>query len=146
MRAEGIYDSSLILLIADTGAGLQSAYIAQDQVEPVHWGQLVGRANPILLVKAPGARGRLRENPASVQISDVAATVCSIVKDCVASSGRSVFDRAPTSARKRNFHYYRWRQEYWGRDVIPAVTRYSVQGPIWERPSWIDYDRGAAPK
>lgn len=136
-RAE-IYDRSLILLISDTGAGLSSDYVASTSDKPV-WARLVGRANPIFLIKPPGAEGALREAAGSIQPSDLAATVCAILGDCVAQGGVSVLDAAAEPRRPRVFHHYAWRQEYWGRDVLPNIDSYQVDGPLWERTAWTNY-------
>jgi len=139
LRQAGIYDRSLIVLIADTGAGLDSHYISTDSNKPV-WARLVGRANPIFLIKPPGAQGPLTEADASIQPSDLPATVCAILGDCVAQDGLSVFAALTAPRRSRVFEHYTWRHEYWGRDVLPEVDSYRVEGPLWKEKAWTNYD------
>ena len=138
LRRAEIYDSSLILLIADTGAGLASDYVASDSNKPV-WARLVGRANPIFLIKPPGAQGALGEAAASIQPSDLAATVCAILGDCLVRDGVSVLDAVAAPRRSRVFNFYAWRHEYWGRDVLPNIDSYQVDGPLWDEKAWTNY-------
>ena len=147
LKHEGIYDRALILLIADTGGvRLHSGYVAHDHSELGPWERIVGAANPILLVKAPGAQGPLREMAASVQPSDIPATVCAIVGQCVASNGISVFDAGSARLRTRRYYHYRFPRKYWGRDDFPGIVRYDVRGPIWDSRSWINFERAGAPE
>lgn len=142
LRSKGLYESALIVLFADTGAALRSRY-AEPPAERNEWRRLVGRANPIFLVKPPGAHGALRRSPASVQVSDLAATVCAITQDCHEDGGVSVFEIPAASHRPRLFWHYIWRNEYWAR--FPDIRGFELEGPIWERNSWTNYtdaDRG----
>jgi hypothetical protein len=142
LRLKGLYDRSLIFLIADTGAGFRSSYITQIPKKSM-WRRLVGRANPIFLVKAPGAQGALRKSAASIQPSDLPATVCAVTRHCSSNGGISVFDTVATSRRARIFWHYTWRDEYWGR--LADIRGFELAGPIWDRDSWLNYthsDRG----
>lgn len=140
LRREGLYDRSLILLIADTGAGLTSSYAARDPKAPM-WGRLVGRANPIFLAKPPGAEGALRQSAANVQPSDLAATVCAIVRHCHDHDGISVFSTMAMAKRSRIFRHYTWRNVYWNLDALTDIREFEVEGPVWERQSWTNYTR-----
>ena len=107
------------------------------------WRRLVGRANPIFLVKAPGAQGALRESLARIQPSDLAATVCAVTRQCDNHGGISVFDTPATSNRSRLFWHYTWRNEYWVK--LPDIRGFELEGPIWDQDSWTNYthsDRG----
>ncbi len=145
LKQEEIYDRALILLVADTGGvGLPSGYVPENDPTPQGWRELVGSANPILLVKAPGARGPLRKLAAGVQPSDIAATVCAIVAACAAAQGTSVFEAGAASPRTRRYHHYRFPRKYWGRNQIPGIVRYDVRGPIWELRSWTNLEAAGA--
>jgi hypothetical protein len=143
LKRQEIYDESLIFLIADTGANLASRYTATDNGTvngTDYWRRLVGRANPLFLVKAPGARGPFRQSTAGIQPSDIPATVCAYVAGCDSDSGMSVFDAESLPPRARVYKDYSWPNSYWGKDVIPESQDYTVLGPIWDRDSWVDYD------
>jgi len=138
LKRQEIYDQSLILLIADTGANLVSQYTPPDKDTKV-WRQLVGRANPLFLVKAPGARHALRKVEAGIQPSDLPATVCAFVEGCDVGEGLSVFDVEAMPPRVRVYKHYEWSHQYWGKDVALEIRDYTVLGPIWERDSWVDF-------
>lgn len=101
--------------------------------------RLVGRANPLFLVKAPGDRAAFRTVTAGIQPSDIPAAVCAFVEGCTATNGISVFAADSWPPRARTYRDYSWLNSYWGKDVIPESRRYTVVGPVWERDSWIDY-------
>jgi hypothetical protein len=73
LRALGVYDRTLVIAVADHGAmkirdeTMGGRFLAS-QVLPVYY-------NPLLMVKAPGARGPCRDSAMSVWLGDVAATV-----------------------------------------------------------------------
>jgi hypothetical protein len=138
LKRHQIYDQSLIFLIADTGANLLSGYIPPDGGS-TQWRRLVGRANPLFLVKAPGAGAAFRKVPAGIQPSDIPATVCAYVEGCTATDGISVFDAESLPPRTRVYKDYAWGNSYWGKDVIPNSRNYAIRGPIWDRNAWIDY-------
>jgi hypothetical protein len=138
LKREGVYDGATILLVSDTGAGIHSAHVSPEESDQV-WPGLVGLANPLFLVKVPGAQGPLRQRTDSVQPSDIPATVCGITRDGVAQGGISVFDAGPASARTRTYKYYIWQHRFWGKDVISDIYSYSVQGVVWKRESWTNY-------
>lgn len=142
LRRKGLYDRSLIVLFADTGAALHSRY-ADPPPERTEWRRLVGRANPIFLIKVPGARGALQRSMAKIQPSDLAATVCAVTQHCANHGGVSVFDTLATRNRTRLFWHYTWRNEYLAK--LPNIRGFVLEGPIWERGSWTNYthaDRG----
>jgi len=138
LKREEIYDRSLILLIADTGANLASRY-PPSETGTKFWRRLVGRANPLFLIKAPGAGAAFRTASAGVQPSDIPATVCALVAGCAVDAGVSVFEAEALPPRARIYKDYSWPNSYWGKDVIPESRDYTVLGPLWERESWIDY-------
>jgi hypothetical protein len=138
LKRHEIYDRSLIFLIADTGANLASGYTPPAD-DTDFWRRLVGRANPLFLVKAPGAREAFRMVSAGIQPSDIPATVCAYVEGCATANGISVFDAESLPPRARIYKDYSWPNSYWGKDVIPESQDYTVLGPVWDRDSWIDY-------
>lgn len=138
LKRREIFDQSLILLIADTGANMVSHFTSSEDAT-TYWRQLVGRANPLFLIKAPGARAAFRTVTAGIQPSDIPATVCAFVEGCSATNGISVFEADSLPPRARTYRDYNWPNSYWGKDVIPESRNYTVVGPVWDRDSWIDY-------
>ena len=120
LKRQEIYDQSRIMLIADTGAHLVSQYTPPDKDTNV-WRRLVGRANPLFLVKAPGARHALRKVEAGIQPSDLPATVCALVEGCDVGEGVSVFDVEATLPRARVYKHYPWSHRFWGKNLAPEI-------------------------
>ncbi len=142
MKQGGVYDNSLIILTADTGAGsihaeddLSSLYAQQHGVAPGKLGRLIGGANPVLAIKQPGARGAMQTSSIQAQLTDIPKTVCVSTGDCSNSLGLDL-GSGRDELRARTYHYYQFKNEYWGLDYIPGITQYSVLGPLWLESSW----------
>jgi hypothetical protein len=127
-KKKGIYDNSVILLIADHGA-----YFSRDLKPP-----LLGSANPIFLVKPLGARGKLQISDRRVLLTDVPKTVCALTGDCDVSKGLSAFDINNKLRNKRSsiFYDYVWRNGYWSKRHLTMLARYFILGPADNVMSW----------
>ncbi len=139
LKRIGVYDQTAIMLIADTGSGarnLGSTYMGSDGRPSYAGAGLVGGANPILLVKPLGARGKLKTSDARVQVRDIAATVCEMLGDCEGFPGTSVFADSAERRARRVYSYFVWKNTYLGLDYIPGLVQYPVEGPLWELASW----------
>jgi hypothetical protein len=142
MRASGVYDNSMIILAADTGAGsiygmddLSSLYAGNHGMEPGEFGRLIGGANPVLAIKYPDAHGPLQKSQVSAQLTDIARTVCENLQDCTKEHGLNLRS-SEAGVRERTYLYYVWQHDYWGLDKIPGIIEYTVRGPLWQRSSW----------
>jgi hypothetical protein len=142
MKQSGIYDNSLIILTADTGAGsiqaeddLSSLYAQEHGVQPGELGRLIGGANPVLAIKLPNARGPMQTSSVQAQLTDIPKTVCESLGDCSNNFGLDL-GKNRNVLRERIYHYYQFKHEYWGLDYIPGITQYSVLGPLWLESSW----------
>jgi hypothetical protein len=152
MKQGGVYDNSLIILTADTGAGsihaeddLSSLYAQEHGVAPGKLGRLIGGANPLLAIKQPGARGAMQTSTIQAQLTDIPKTVCASTGDCSNSLGLDLgSDR--DELRARIYQYYQFKNEYWGLDYIPGITQYSVLGPLWLESSWTQSPDDGAPQ
>lgn len=141
LREQGIYDSALIVLVGDhgfaaaTGAhDLDSSRVRSAGTES-DMGRLIGSANPLLLIKAPGARGPLTADDRPVSLVDVPATICALNGGCTTEQGRSVFD-PPAASESRQFLSYEWEHAFWDLGYIPALDIYAVRGPLADPESW----------
>jgi len=142
MKAAGVYDNTMIVLAADTGAGsiygtddLSSLYAGRHGVEPGEFGRLIGGANPVLAIKYPNEHGPLQESQVSAQLTDIARTVCENLKDCTKSQGLNL-RTVEIKTRERTYLYYVWKHDYWGLDKIPGIVEYTIRGPLWLKSSW----------
>jgi hypothetical protein len=134
LRELGIMESALVIVMADHGAGV--ALADADAELPVEWRERMGAANPLLVVKFPGASGdALSVSQQPAQIDDVGRTVCDAVEGCGYGSGRPLtFRWGPR--RPRRYLDYRWRTDFWYRRGQIEVTEWEVRGPLRKRDSW----------
>lgn len=142
MKRTGVYDNSLIILTADSGAGgiqaeddLSNLYAQEHGVAPGPTGRLMGGANPVLAIKLPNATGPMQTSPVQAQLTDIPRTVCESLGDCTKTMGLDL-GKSQNIPRERTYHYYRFRDEYRSLDYIPGIVGYSVLGPLWLESSW----------
>jgi hypothetical protein len=142
MKATGVYDNTMIILMADTGAGsiygaddLSSLYAQQHGVKPGDLGRLIGGANPVLAIKFPNEHGSLQESTVQAQLTDIPRTVCEALQECSIKDGANLIN-VDTTSRKRIYNYYQFKHEYWGLDHIPGIVKYAINGPLWLESSW----------
>jgi hypothetical protein len=142
MKSQGVYENSMIILTADTGAGsfyavddLSSLYALEHGLEAGEFGRLIGGANPVLAIKFPGARGRMESSAIQAQLTDIPRTVCETLQACSNRNGINLNTSEPRD-RQRTYNHYRWKNEYWGLKHIPGMVQYTVSGPLWLDSSW----------
>jgi len=135
MRANGLYDNTTIVLMADHGASIsgeppQRVYL--DQVR-AHTAVNGGRFNPLFSIKPKGASGPLRTSSAPLQPSDLRATLCGMMGGCRSDlPGTNAWNVAPESERSRSFiDYGAWTHRFTSeKDMLPAdgIVKYTVGG------------------
>jgi len=142
MKSEGVYENSMIVLTADTGAGtvygaedLSSLYAQAHGIAPSELGRLIGGANPVLAIKFPGDNGPMQNSMVQAQLTDIPRTVCENLPGCTKNEGLNLRSNE-TMDRKRSYNYYRWKNKYWGLKNIPGIIQYTVNGPLWLESSW----------
>jgi hypothetical protein len=111
LKAVGVYNNTLIVVLADTGAGVPTR--GKTLLEAL--------ASPLLLVKPYDGVGALQVSNRLVGIKDVAATICTQTRACVVGEGRSVFAEDVRDSVYL-FSSYRWKHEMWRLDQIPVET------------------------
>lgn len=78
-------------------------------------------------------------------MTDIPKTVCVSTGDCSNSLGLDL-GSGRDELRARTYHYYQFKNEYWGLDYIPGITQYSVLGPLWLESSWTQSPDDGAPQ
>ena len=142
LKEKGIYDHTLIVLIADHGIGFASRY--SGTVAERDWSWLAGAANPVFAVKPRNSSGSFRISDRPLHLTDVAVTVFDGLGEIAARvgfPGRSALQGDKGGKYVRLFNYYVWKHEYWTLDSIPGMTRFAVGGPLWEPASWVRYEK-----
>jgi hypothetical protein len=130
MKEAGVYDQTHIIIMSDTGIGLDSTRT----VFPTSLAIRMGQASPTFAVKPAGASGTFRVDPKQVHIGDFGATLCDLTDACLVESGRPV--RFAPQIRTRVFNQYSWRHEYWFAETIPDLVQYRIIGPLGDSSSW----------
>jgi len=138
LKEIGIYDRSLIIIQADHGSGEGITFRSDSLDRGVSQvnERIAGSALPLLLIKPPAAHGPLKVTDALVSLSDIPATLCSLLHINGNFTGRSVFEVDPHEQRTRNFYYYRWKNDNWQAKYFPSLIAYEVDGSAFESRSW----------
>ena len=134
LRAAGVYDSTVVLVMADHGINAGVFGAAADERE--HGIRRAGAANPLFLLKGLDDRGPLREESGAVHLADTAATLCRASGACTAPVGIPAGEAPPE--RPRLFYDYAWEHEFWALREIPGMSAFEVRGPLWNENAWVE--------
>lgn len=136
LRALGLYDSSAIILQADTGEGLEpnpERGAAREPAAGLTPGEVRAYAHPALLIKPPGASGELRVSDAPTDHSLTRATVLRFAGLPVSDPG--CFDLGP-EPRVRTFVTNKGLVT--DNAGVGLFHRYSIDGAVRDPGSWRD--------
>ncbi|MCP3975109.1 MAG: hypothetical protein GY720_11525, partial [bacterium] len=142
LKALGVYDSSLIVLHADHGnrRKIDMLGAAGDSSERIpHLERMAGSAMPLMLIKPPHSTRPLTVSEAHTQLTDLPATIATILGFAEEFDGLSMFADElgePGEARERRYFNYRWQRKYWRADYMDKVNEYRIQGSVFDRASW----------
>jgi hypothetical protein len=139
LKSYGIYDSSLVIVQADTGlgtpvkvrvnAGSSFGQTRSDQA-------IVGKALPLLMIKAPYFKEPLRTSNVQAMLSDIPVTISSVLGLNEEFPGRSLFETECGEVRERKYHHYKWRHQHWQADFLPRLDEYIIRGSVFNGDSW----------
>jgi hypothetical protein len=131
LKAKGVYDNTVIVVLADHGLGFESSYVDSKDARIPQWQKLVGDANGVFLFKSLNARGKLRRSDQPAYAGDVFGIVRPPTSDSsdIPSTGQK-------KVRDRLYHHYTWVNELWNADRIPGLKIFAVNGPVWSIDSW----------
>ena len=137
LRSQGIYDSSLIIVHGDHGNKIAMNNSKSEQkIDGVNFEKPIGVASPLMLIKLPHSNGPLRTSSAQVIITDIPATISSVLNLKETFPGRSVFEIDSSRDRERRFYDHDWGQNTWRNSYFDKFTEYIIQGSVLERDSW----------
>jgi hypothetical protein len=139
-----IYDSSLIIIQADTGAGKnikmnnldKSMHESLSSINNDSLSHIAACALPLLVIKPPYSKGALRISKAQVMLTDVPATISSILDIKEKFMGRSAFEIDPNETRERKFYYYEWQHKNWQSQYLDYLTEFIIKGSVFDKTSW----------
>lgn len=139
----GIYDSSLIVLQADHGAGVELAMKGTNSeldsdgfISGDYLTRVAASALPLLAVKPPHSKGPLRISNAQAMLTDIPATISSILNLDERFPGRSVFDLDSKEIRERKTYHYTWQRTNWQDSYFYRLDEYIIKGSVFDRSSW----------
>ena len=130
MRAVGVYDNSLIIILGDHGSGVDIPS-ARGGKPLTGW---QARGVPLLLVKAPGASGAMKVSEAPVMLSDIPATVTALSRMKGSFPGINVFEVDPNKFRPRSF--INSGTGSFLNDRFESLEYFEVGKNSWDSSSW----------
>jgi len=143
LKLKRIYDSSFLIVIADTGMGLRAKMRNMDRrinddlfSSNETFTKIVGSALPLLLVKPPYSRGPLRASDVQASLTDIPATVSAVLGLNERFDGKSLYEIAPEEDRERRFYYYKWKHENWQSDYFERLEEFIIRGSVFDKCSW----------
>jgi hypothetical protein len=133
LKQAGIYDTTLILVVADHG--INPRHFRSD-VPGSHeeWVHRAGAANPVFLLKPLHAQGVLKTAGEPVHLPDVGATLCAQSEACRMPMGVAAGTAVP--GRPRRFNHYQWQHRFWRLKKLPGITTYEVIGRVNDEAAW----------
>lgn len=139
LKELGIYDNTMLIIVADHGAGFQDQqFVLQQGMPTIKNGTIISSrmrssALPLVLVKPFNSTGELKISDTPVSLADIPKTIFSVLNMPVPNSeNESMYVIDPGSQRERRFMYYSSVEPpYYG-----PMTEYVVKGLPWIRESW----------
>lgn len=141
MKELGIYDSSLIILMADHGAWVPIEFLDrsdansdgdESRVDAV----TVAMATPVLAVKPPGAALNFAISDAPTSIVDVPATVADLLNLEETFEGVSVFSRGSNTPRERRHFVYGYGDNPEAKGYMFPMQEYLINGNPFDGQAW----------
>jgi len=133
MKDLGIYDSSLIILMADHGAWVPvDNFDSSLTIGPMS----VGMATPVLAIKPPQATQPFQVSGSPSAITDVAATIADLAAIDSNFDGSSVFDIAEDAMRERTHLTYGYGVNPAAKGYLFPMQEWVVNGDPYQPESW----------
>lgn len=136
MRTLGVYDDSLIVLMADHGAWIEAAGF-DGAVDDEYVNALtVGMALPVLAVKPRGTTHEFATSDAPTSLIDVPATIAALAHIDAEFDGRVVFDLEDDEPRQRTHMIYAYGENDEHPGYLNPLTEFAVDGYAFRASDW----------
>ena len=137
MRQLGIYDNSLIVLMADHGAWVpvQTAAQASNGADAVS-ATTIAMAIPLLAVKPPAASAEFQVSDAPTSIIDVPATIAGILDIGADFPGIPAFSNDDNPTRKRRHLTYAYGINPAAEGFLFPMQEYEISGSPLDPAAW----------
>ena len=141
MKKAGIYNDTLIILMADHGAWVppekMTGIPASDGksisvINP----KIIALSQPLLAIKPPGEKGALQISNAPSWIIDTAATIADYMELDTDFDGRSVRELEQSAARDRRHLVYEYQRSDWKDKYLSPIQEFTVTGKGIDSSSW----------
>ena len=141
MKESGIYDRSLIVLMADHGAWVGAkSYSDRYHQNKDKAGRLApgmaAMALPVLAVKPAGASDPFRVSPAPTSIGDVATTISELLRLEANFGGHNVYGIDEDAARTRIFYDYAYGKNTRNPGYLWVMAEYEINGSPLDPDAW----------
>ena len=143
LRDKGLYDSSLIILQSDHGQGHKISMTNMENprdevnfIENKSLPAIAGRALALVVIKPPQKKDDFSISRAQISLTDIPATLSSLLNIDEKFDGRSVFEVHPDEVRERRFYHHEWRKTSWQKSFFPRLDEFVVTGSVFDRNSW----------
>lgn len=155
LKAQGIYDNSLIIIAGDHGSGREAVMFtnpssgerndALNETATNHNFQGdKARGLPLLLIKRFGATGPMQSSAAPASVIDIPATVAAevgapyiatpAIRGRDSFKSESLFDLPADAPRQRHYGTIIWAYER--SDFVNPISLYRIEGNSWNDDSW----------
>ena len=135
-----LYNSSLIIIQSDHGSGIPfDIELADGSIVESYRTFLPSDAFlPLLLIKPPNQTGSLKTSLAQGDLTDLPATICSILNMPNQFPGKSLFDVDPSEDRERTTYYsfVTHRNDAMVSGFFEELQEYVVSGSVFKIASW----------
>jgi len=153
LKQAGIYDKSLIVILADHGFDESSMDINYQLLTDMEAStanksisvNVKSSAVPLILVKPIGAEGELTISDSPVSLGDTPQTIFSLLDLNVEGNGRSMFEQE-NGSRERTYYYYPPVLNWKDLEYLPPLKEYVVSGHSWLTQNWKATGRVLDPK
>ncbi|MBX7143337.1 MAG: sulfatase-like hydrolase/transferase [Oligoflexia bacterium] len=133
MKKHSVFDSSMILVVADHGHSLHYMPFKRPSGFPI-----LEQAMPLLLVKAPHASltSPLSISQAPVSTVDVARSIAETMGIEGSFPGENIFKLSERDERTRTYRSYGWQDAFWKRDYLPKMEEFIVKANVRDPNAW----------
>lgn len=136
LKELGIYDDSLIVLMADHGAWVPVEGLVNETGETVIDAVGIAMATPVLAVKRPGAKHAFRTSRAPTSILDVPATIAAVLDLGATFGGVSAFALDSESVRPRRHFDYAFGRDKDAGGYLMDLQEFLVEGDPLDVSAW----------
>jgi len=142
MKALGIYDDALIVIMGDHGAwvrpkGLKPETEADGTAKPMLLRPSQHALSlPLLAIKAPGSSGTLRVSNAPTWTVDVPDTISAALGFNENFGRRNILALPEDAQRERRFYFYEYASGELDAEYLKPIQEYIVEGDVYDLASW----------